>query len=157
MAGYFDTADGVDAYRIARWNGTTWSNVLNGLDMLLVAHDMLVIGNVLYIGGSIDLACNTPLVNMVQWNGNAFSTLGSGELELHPSSLVHGTVYSLAEDQGELYVAGNFDNVNGLVCEGLLRWDGNAWHAALPVCPPPSTWMSASSMERSPVHRTPTM
>ena len=81
MAGYFDTADGVDAYRIARWNGTTWSNVLNGLDMLLVAHDMLVIGNVLYIGGSIDLACNTPLVNMVQWNGNAFSTLGSGELE----------------------------------------------------------------------------
>ncbi len=129
VAGYFDTAGGVNAYRIARWNGTTWSNVLNGLDMLLVAHDMLVIGNVLYIGGSIDLACNTPLVNIVQWNGSAFSTVGTGELELLSSSLVHGTVYSLAEQQGELYVAGNFDHVNGLACEGLLRWDGSAWHA----------------------------
>ncbi|MCB0791698.1 MAG: T9SS type A sorting domain-containing protein [Flavobacteriales bacterium] len=135
VAGYFDTAGGVNTYRLARWNGSTWSNVQNGLDMLLLANDMLVIGNVLYIGGSPDAACNTPLVNMVQWNGTAFSTLGTGELEYQASTILKGTVYALAEHQGALYVAGLFDDVDGLACEGLLRWEGGAWHAGPPGLP----------------------
>ena len=135
VSGYFDTAGGVNAYRIARWNGSIWSNVLTGLDMLLVANDMLVIGNTLYIGGGPDPACNTPLVNMVQWNGTTFSTVGTGELQYLASSLLQGTVHALAEDQGDLYVTGVFDHVNGLACEGLLHWDGNIWSAGPPGLP----------------------
>ncbi|MCB0793453.1 MAG: T9SS type A sorting domain-containing protein [Flavobacteriales bacterium] len=137
VAGYFDEAGGVNAYRLARWNGNTWSNVLDGLDMMFLAHDMRVIGNVLYIGGSPDASCNTPLVNMVQWNGSAFSTVGSGELEYQASAIVQGTVQALAEHQGQLYAAGQFDDVDGLACEGLLRWDGLAWHAGPPGQPMP--------------------
>jgi hypothetical protein len=131
VGGYFQTAGGISANKIAKWNGSTWSNVSTGLDMMLAPHDMETIENILYIGGSPDLACNTPKVNMVSWNGTSIETVSSGELELISTSIVNGTVYSLSEYQGELYVAGYFDFVEGISCEGLLRWDGVNW-AVLP-------------------------
>jgi len=129
VGGFFQTAGGILANRMAKWNGSAWSSVSTGLDMMLAPHDMEAIENVLYIGGSPDLACNTPKVNMVSWNGTSIGTVGTGELELISSSIVSGTVYSLTEHQGDLYVAGYFDYVDGISCEGLLRWDGVSWDA----------------------------
>ena len=117
VGGFFQTAGGILANRMAKWNGSAWSSVSTGLDMMLAPHDMEAIGNILYIGGSPDLACNTPKVNMVSWNGTSIGTVGTGELELISSSIVSGTVYSLTEHQGDLYVAGYFDYVDGISCE----------------------------------------
>jgi type IX secretion system substrate protein len=53
-------------------------------------------------------------------NAQTWSSVGSG---LHNG----GTIYSMCEYNGELYVGGTFDSIGGLNTHTIARWNGSAW------------------------------
>lgn len=100
--GIFDSAGGVPARNIARWDGTNWSALGSGVEASLsqlegAARAMAVSGEDLYVGGTFDTAGGIPASCIAKWNGSQWSALGSG---------IVGWVDALAIVGSELLVAG---------------------------------------------------
>jgi hypothetical protein len=84
-------------------------------------------GAALYAGGAffhVGTASNAN--NIAKWNGTSWSSLGFGVLDTGPAPV---SVQALEVFNGSLYVGGRFDWVNGLITQGIARWDGAAWSA----------------------------
>jgi hypothetical protein len=114
----------VSASRIAKWNGSSWSEVGGGTDKAiytLVVHDDGT-GSALYAGGIFTTAGASAASRVARWNGSAWSALGSGISEW---------VYALEVfDNGsgaDLYAGGRFLLAGGTSANGLAVWDGSTW------------------------------
>jgi len=128
-AGEFDSSDGAPVNGIARWGGSSWSAVGDGVTYggnagrvySLVVYDDGG-GPVLYVGGQFDTAGGAPANNIARWNGVAWSTLGAG---------VDDDLFALEvfDDGGgaDLYAGGRFENAGGSPASRIARWDGAAW------------------------------
>ena len=99
--GYFDTAGGVTANHIAKWDGNAWSALglgTGGDDPTVCA--LAVSGNDLYAGGSFTTAGGVAANHIAKWDGSTWSALGSG---------MDNAVCELAVDGlGHLLIAGDF-------------------------------------------------
>src|SRR5665213_1693824 len=78
---------------IAKWNGTSWSNLgdgsglsYNNCSCYVAVCAMKVYNGELYVGGTFSKAGNMTVNNIAKWNGQTWSELGSG---------TNGTVISL--------------------------------------------------------------
>jgi hypothetical protein len=120
--GSFTTAGGQVVNRIARWDGTSWLGLGNGVPGLgagagvnaLTVHDD---GNgpALLVGGDFTTAGGVTVRNVARWDGASWSALGTGG---------PATCYSLAsfdEGSGAVLFAGGSSL--------LWLWDGAAWSA----------------------------
>lgn len=121
--GAFIQADGVPASRIARWNGTAWSamgqGVGGGNDPYIAALAVLPNGDLL-AGGAF-----TSPRSIARWNGVAWSPLGTGV-----TSPVQGTISALAVARnGEIFAGGYFAEMDGMNVGSIARWSGGGWHA----------------------------
>ncbi|MHC5109719.1 MAG: hypothetical protein ACYTHJ_07570 [Planctomycetota bacterium] len=58
--------------------------------------------------------------NVALWDGASFSSLGSG---------TDGSIFSMVIYNGDLIVAGSFQNAGGMSANRIARWDGNSWSA----------------------------
>jgi len=97
-AGDFNFAGGVSVKNIARWNGTSWSDVGGGVtgDAEAAIHTLAVLddgsGPVLYAGGWFTNAGGVPVSNVAKWNGTTWSPVGAGfddtvrALEVHEAT-----------------------------------------------------------------------
>ncbi|HEY6161901.1 MAG TPA: T9SS type A sorting domain-containing protein, partial [Bacteroidia bacterium] len=117
VGGKFTTAGGSPAVNIAKWNGSTWSAVGNGLTnnnnfCSERVSALMVYSNALYAGGCFTSEGN----NIAKWDGNAWSTLGTG---------TDAPVDALQSFNNYLYVGGGFTNVNSSLCQYLAKWNGN--------------------------------
>ncbi|HKR07418.1 MAG TPA: T9SS type A sorting domain-containing protein [Bacteroidia bacterium] len=122
-AGTFDHAGGNTATRMAKWNGSSWSGMDNGMDATVRA--LTFFNNELYAGGDFIYAgsASTVVWMVTKWNGSAWVALDDG---------VRGVgVYSLAVYQNELYAGGFFDTVYN-AGNGIVKWNGSAWVALGP-------------------------
>ncbi|HUW82104.1 MAG TPA: immunoglobulin domain-containing protein [Phycisphaerae bacterium] len=126
VGGYFTTAGGgaVSANHIARWNGSAWSALGDGLNdnvyALAVFDDGT--GEALYAGGAFTTAGSTPAAHVARWNGSVWSALGDGV----DGDVVALTVYN--DGVGDaLYVGGAFATAGGAPASYIARWDGAAW------------------------------
>jgi hypothetical protein len=124
--GYFDTAGGVPARNIAKWNGSSWSSLGTGLGPsggLTVASALAFDGSGnLYVGGFFSTAGGVAMNNVARWNGSAWSALGTG--------ISYRAVHALAIDgSGNLYAGGEFTAAGGVAANYVARWDGSAWSA----------------------------
>ena len=107
--GFFANAGGSPAKSIAKWNGTTWSPVGEGLTWFVksmtVFDDGSGTGPSLFAGGDFTAAGGVPVSRIAKWNGTTWSALGSG---------VNSSIYSLAayDDGGgggpALFAGGSF-------------------------------------------------
>jgi trimeric autotransporter adhesin len=130
--GSFKTANGVNVLRIAKWDGTHWAPVGNGLDnvggVLSMASFDDGSGNALYVGGTFETASGVPAPGIAKWNGSTWSGVGGG---LTGGFLL--SVWALAVfDDGSgpaLYATGNFDTAGGVVVHHVARWNGSSWSA----------------------------
>ncbi|MEM8527388.1 MAG: PQQ-dependent sugar dehydrogenase [Bacteroidota bacterium] len=61
-------------------------------------------------------------------SGNADAVAGVGEWCDSPSG-TDGIIYALAEDDGDLYVGGEFLMAGGVMAENLAIWNGTTWQA----------------------------
>ncbi len=134
VGGFFNSAGGVPANRIAKWDGQNWSAVGEGMAggaggqvrALEVFDDGAGGGPALYAAGSF-LEADSAVVNRIaKWTGSSWVPLGDGGgLSSH--------VWDLAVwDDGlgggpALYAAGEFISAGGVTVNRIARWDGQTW------------------------------
>lgn len=126
--GIFWTAGGVEANRIAKWDGSTWSPVGSGMDWpvsaLAVFDDGSGDGLALYAGGQFTTAGGATANHVAKWDGSSWSPLGAG---------TNGSVGTLAVfDDGSgsgpaLYAGGTFTTAGGATANHIAKWDGSSW------------------------------
>ena len=135
--GRFSSAGGVAAKNMAKWNGTTWSALGDGLGnpsfdavyALEVYKRPKGSGTALYAGGDFRFSGSTSGVSGIAvWDGGKWGGLDGG---VAVGSSVINMVSALREFQGSLYVGGFFADVgtSKLQTGSLARWDGRAWSA----------------------------
>lgn len=119
IGGSFTKVGGMDADRIARWDGTTWSTLGSGMDNTV--YTLYWDGNHLYAGGDFNTAGDVPASRIARWDGANWSPLSTG---------MSAAVYTLAMDgSGNLYAGGTFLTAGGTTVNRIARWDGADWFA----------------------------
>ena len=129
-------------YRITKWNGSAWSNLLTipasyTLDGALGdILSMTVYNNELYIAGTFGMMIDTiPTYQVAKWNGTNWSAVGTGiNPEAYPfggdsDGSAYSFVQSLAVYNGALYAGGHFDSCGAVATRNIARWDGTNWSA----------------------------
>ena len=117
VGGYFTMAGGTAANRIAKWDGTSWSELGSGMSGPVYA--LAVYNADLYAGGYFSTAGGVPANNIAKWNGTSWVPLGSG---------VNAAVYALEVFTNALILGGSFTNAGGVSVNRIARWNGN-WDA----------------------------
>jgi hypothetical protein len=145
VAGYFTNVNNGGtvlnaADYVAKWDGTNWSalgsNGANNGSLGAVAFSLAVSGSDVYVGGNFAYVNNGGAVlsaadYVAKWDGTNWAALGSNGAS---NGSISGTVYALAANGSDVYVGGQFINVNngGAVlntADYLARWDGTNWSA----------------------------
>ncbi len=123
--GAFNTAGGMSAHLAARWDGSSWTAVDEGLESSASLSDLAVFddgsGPALHAADSTSFAV-TGMVH--RWNGSSWELVGSA-LNNSVSCLA---VFDDGSGEGdELYVAGNFTMAGGVFARRIARWNGSSW------------------------------
>jgi hypothetical protein len=114
--GTFDSAGGVPALNIARWNGSSWSPIGSGLIKRVNALIGLPNGDIVAGGSFTPTGTTTPRAVM-KWDGTTWSYMGS-ELNNLPFAFA-------VMPNGDLITGGMFSIPGGV--KMLARWNGTAW------------------------------
>ena len=116
VGGSFESAGGIAARNIARWDGSTWSALGSGVDSSVTA--LTVFDGDLIAGGDFFSAGSVSVSHVARWDGVAWSALGNG---------VNGSVSALLPYDGALVAAGSFGQAGGQTVNRIARWDGAGW------------------------------
>lgn len=122
LTGAFLNAGGAGAVRIVRYDpiANSFTALSTGLDgdgeSIIVG-----LGSIVYVNGSFALAGGVACTRIAQWNGTAFSPLGSG------TSVAIGTKMRIGSD-GSLYIVGP-TTAGGITINAIGRWNGSTWFA----------------------------
>ncbi len=119
VGGYFTEAGGQPANHVARWTGTAWEALGEGVNGTVWA--LAILGDDVYVGGEFVEAGGQEARYVARWTGTAWESLDNS---------LGGWVYALAvSDAGELYVGGvsNLLNANGQRLSPVGRWTGSDW------------------------------
>ncbi len=119
--GTFSMIGGIDASRIARWNGSQWQSLPGSIDgnvQALAMHDDGS-GPALYVGGTFNTVDGSINRRIVRWDGSSWSPLSGG---------VTGgnvTAIEVSDFSGEpqLFIGGNFNSP----ANRIARWTGSTW------------------------------
>lgn len=128
VAGYFVSAGGVSASRIARWDGSEWSPLFgpssNGTSNYvrsLQVHDDGS-GPSLFVGGQFTTAGGIPSLRIARWDGVRWWPVGPG------FDAYVGAFAVFDEGEGpRLFAGGAFRTGNGDEFNYVARWDGSEW------------------------------
>lgn len=129
--GLFTHAGGVESPGVARWDGTAWSAVGNGLPTVtseingvrcLAVHDDHR-GAALYAGGAFFFD-GEALDMVAQWTGERWTRPGCG---IRGSGVVTELVSHDDGGGAALYAGGDFDWSECGRVLNVARWDGTAW------------------------------
>jgi WD40 repeat protein len=115
--GWFTSLGGVARKYVAKWNGTTWSDMAGGLSNhgyglhVEPSGDLLVFGEYLRAG--------TLTVNsLARWSGGAWSSMNMPEVGHVEAALALGS--------NEIYIGGEYLNAS-TPKSYIRRWNGSAW------------------------------
>jgi len=116
--GSFTLAGGIPVYRIAKWDGSTWSALGSGMNSDVAA--LIVSGNDLYAGGYFTTAGGVEANRIAKWSGGTWSPLGSG---------LNSNVSAVAVAGGDMFAGGHFTTAGGVEANRIAKWDGTNWSA----------------------------
>ena len=126
--GEFTDAGDVAANHIAKWDGTQWSPLGNGVggvsqpDIYALTMFNDGTGPALYVGGRFTTAGDVTANRMAKWDGVQWLPLASG---------MNGSVSVLTRfDDGTgsaLYAGGTFTTAGDLTANRMAKWDGVQW------------------------------
>jgi hypothetical protein len=126
VAGAFNQIGSASVTNLARWDGTTWLPVGEGLGLDFYQagsiRAMSVFGTNVYLGGWFNSVGLPETTNIAGWNGSTWSALGN------PFGMQDGIQF-LASTEQFLYAAGSFTNAAGSLARNIARWDGAGWYA----------------------------
>jgi hypothetical protein len=130
VGGSFHAAGGVSVNNLAKWNGSTWSDVGGGtnseVDSLAVFDDGS--GPALVVGGGFSMAGGVPAERIAKWNGSVWSALGPG---IGTGASSERVTALAAYDDGsgggpDLYAGGVFTRAAGHYSTSIAEWLGCA-------------------------------
>jgi hypothetical protein len=87
---------------------------------------ILTRGMEVYIAGKFRIVGETVCYNIAYWDGRQWHELGGGT----DGSSYFGPIYAMAVDNdGVLYIGGDFTSAGGSPANNIARWDGVSWSA----------------------------
>jgi len=135
VAGAFDTADAVSVNNIARWDGTQWQPLGDGLSGEFRGQEFVETLAVadsgeLFAGGFFTGSGTQPLDQLARWDGSSWSAVGPGLAD----SEVEGDSISVLEIVGpDLFVAGGFGAIGGKVSANFAQFVRDLGGAVLDI------------------------
>jgi trimeric autotransporter adhesin len=136
VGGFFTTAGGVSANRIARWDGNSWSALGDGMNASVLAFaefddGLGGPGAALFAGGAFTHAGEVGADRIARWDGSEWSALGADDDTLGPlNDEVHALIATdELSDSGEnlFYVGGRFTSAGNVNAERIAKSDGESW------------------------------
>jgi hypothetical protein len=124
--GAFNSANNVQSYSIAKFNGSDWDSLKNDLEAGWI-REITRYSNKLIIGGSLQ-PDYCPYSDLIYWDGDTFK-------DLAPAFAIDGGIYGMSILDGKLFLLGQFNHVNGIQAQGILVWDGNTITNPYPPIP----------------------
>jgi trimeric autotransporter adhesin len=125
--GHFTRAGSTVVNGIARWDGTAWLPLGDGIGGIAGQSRVLALhvhADRLIVAGTFSTAGGLPAANIARWDGAAWSPLGTG---------TNGPVHALSQhtaDRGpELLIGGQFTTAGGFPAANLAAWNGSLWRA----------------------------
>jgi hypothetical protein len=116
-----ESGNPIDAF-IAQWDGEKWAQIgtqaLNScLSITHLAMDQ---------GGDVYTSCtlNGPGELILRWDGTDWTTIADRLEGEAPVVFVMS-----AGENGQLFIGGDFESVDGVPAKDIAFWDGSAWHA----------------------------
>lgn len=126
--GRFNAAGAVSVPSIARWDGTNWSSVGDGVNAnayaLTVFDDGTGGGPALFVGGGFKIAGSVTVNHVAKWNGLEWSALGEGTGGDVPVRALQ--VFDMGLGQGPALFVGGFFRNSPAGDSYLARWQGCA-------------------------------
>ena len=133
VGGFFTATEGVSASGLAKWDGSSWSDLGSGalgtgeFGQPSQVLDLFVNNNKLYVSGYLYLPGQTgDALPIAIWDGNQW--LDSGPDSLDPSS----GVFAIAASDDDLYAGGLIQlpvTAGNPTSTFIAHWDGNGWTA----------------------------
>ena len=125
VCGNFRFAGGVEVNGIAKWDGTSWSNMGAGFNETV--YSMIVYNDEIYAGGAFTESDGVEMNRIAKWNGTSWEPLNFGFIPLNNFNFTF--VHTMTEIDGLLYMAGGlteilFPDESTEICGGLISYDG---------------------------------
>ena len=124
VSGGFITINGVTVNRIAKWNGTSWSPLGNGLppsNQFIGGAKLAVSGTDLIATGDFTVATGGPADRIARWNGTAWTSMSTG-LDVEANAI--------AAAGGDVLVGGTFTRAGCNASPYFARWRQTSWTAS---------------------------
>jgi len=128
VGGLFDTAGGVPAASIARWNGTAFTSCGSGMTLAgppdpfyhaNVAAVAVLPGDKVVAVGEFETAGGVPARGLAAWDGASWARFGSGTDDFVRTSI--------RLSNGDVVVGGGFRLIDGVAANSVARWNGSTW------------------------------
>lgn len=111
---------------IAKWNGSNWVPLRNGLKDNLgangIGYKFKIYNNTLYLVGAFDSICGVPANGLAKFDGFNWSSVNNLP-RINPTN--SNMVYDIEFYSGEIFVGGIMDN--GSTIKDLVKWNGISW------------------------------
>ncbi|HZM01242.1 MAG TPA: hypothetical protein VFD43_13425 [Planctomycetota bacterium] len=129
VGGNFASAGGASATNVAKWSGSSWSalgdGMRNGVRALSAWDDGTGAGSALYAAGTVTSPYIVAAPQVAKWDGAVWTPVGSD---------LYGDVFALqgfplSADERALFAGGDLGAADGHHVDGLIAWDGSAWTA----------------------------
>ena len=119
VGGYFNTAGDSSANSVARWNGSTWDNMLGGVTSPEPTYwwgtvrKLLIYGSWVYVGGSFEYAGGSSTDNLAIWTGSSWTTIYTG---------TNGGILDVYISGTDVYLAGDFTVAGGISANHIVKY-----------------------------------
>lgn len=124
IGGNFATVGGVPASHVARWSGSSWSALGEGVEAKVNA--LGVADGALYVGGDFisgtDARGTHALNGIARWEEDQWHVFA-------PGFDFNGSVNALAVSGNTLYAGGTFTMTSGITVNHVAQWSGRRWTA----------------------------
>ena len=116
--GTFTSINGVNANRVARWNGTNWQAMGNGFNSA-VEKMCISMGGDVYAVGSFTYSGSNQRLRVAKWNGLSWQAMGSGFDDVVYTAIVTSS--------GTIFTGGKFSHSGSTPINRIAYWDGSQW------------------------------
>ncbi len=132
VIGRFNKIGGTEVKNIAKWDGSTWSPILendSSVAPFREIREIVVFENELIIWGGIDSINGEVYNNIAKWNNSNWDNLNGGLLN---RAFETWNSHSLEVFQGELYLGGGASSASENGTGYLLhKWNGSFWEGVV--------------------------
>ncbi len=123
VGGTFAQIGGAVTNNIARWDGSAWHPLGEGLDRGVTC--LAVYQGALFAGGDFQFVGGSFSPHLAKWDGSSWSAVGA----FTGSYTCCYALTSLAVFHGELVAGGDFGIQEPPSIMGIRRWDGSTWRS----------------------------